>query len=357
MPEQKFIEPRLAQSSDGQSNARTSFRRPDFERLTPYPVLSPVCRDLGWQIFGKLGVPQLSPSVEHQLAGVKIIEHHLGPCAGRRRAGTDSERFFVVLHIIAGGEWVYGPRGAHRLEAGDIATWHTSQEVAFEVDSSVRTISYFFPETDAPAALCPPPELCDNSLLRNSALGAMVSGLFGGLSKQLYAMPSRYHALAMAVARDFATRAILVESAGNENVLNGALFDRVISYIEQHFGDPELSPTRLASVHGISLRYLHLLFAQRGHAVSGWIRERRLEYCCQVLANAHPSLSVSEIAFRAGFKDSSHFSRAFRQRFGISPTEHRRKSQHPAASASPDRSALFLSATGPSAERGPAAVR
>lgn len=329
MPEQKFIEPNSAQSSAGPSGAPRWFRHPDFEGWTPYPVLSQVCRDLGWEIYGKLGVPQLSPSVEHQLAGVKVIEHHLGPCAGRRRVGTDSKRYFVVVHIVAGGEWVYGPHGAHRLEAGDIATWHTSQEVAFEVETSVRKISYFFGEAEAAGPLYPPPELCDTSLLRDSALGAMVSGLFGGLSKQLYAMPARYHALAMAVARDFAARAIVVESAATENVQHSALFERVMLYIERHFDDAELTPTRLASVHGISLRYLHLLFAQHGQAVSGSIRERRLEYCCQVLANAHSSLSVSEIAFRAGFKDSSHFSRAFRQRFGVSPTEHRRKSQRP----------------------------
>lgn len=329
MPAQKLVEASAPQSIFRPSSTATSIKHPDFEKLTQHPVLSRICRELGWQVFGNQNVPQLSPIVERQLAGVKVIEHHLGPSAGRRLVGTASNGFFVVVHVIEGSEWVYGPRGAHRLRAGDIATWHTSQEVAFEVESSVHKISYIFSETDSRSPLCPPPELCDNSVPRESALGAMMSGLFGGLSTQLDAMPPRYHALAMAAARDFATRAILVEAAGTENVLNNAAFERVIRYIDRHFDQPTLTPTRLASVHGISLRYLHLLFAQRGHTVSSWIRERRLEYCCQVLANAHPSLGVSEIAFRAGFKDSSHFSRAFRQRFGVSPTEHRRKSQAP----------------------------
>ena len=335
MRAQNLAKAKAAESTPDPSSARASFIRPDFDKLTPHPVVSRLSRELGWQVFGKPNVPQLSPTIERELAGVKVLEHHLGPCAGRRLCGTNSGEFFVVVHVIAGSEWGYGPRGAHRLCAGDIATWHSSQEVGFEVDSSVRKIAYVFPEEDSRSPLCPAPKVCDNSVLRGSALGAMVSGLFEGLSTQLDAMPARYHASAMAVAREFVSRVILVETAGSENALNGALVDRVIQYIDRHLAEPKLSPNRLAAVHGISLRYLHLLFARRGHTVSGWIRERRLEYCCQVLANAHPSLSVSEVAFRAGFKDSSHFSRAFRQRFGVSPSEHRRASRPPSLSSGP----------------------
>lgn len=338
MRTQNSADAKAVESTPDPSGARSVFARPDFDKLTRHPVISPLSRELGWQVFARRNAPQLTPTIERNLAGVKILEHHLGPCAGRRSVGANSDEFFVVVHVIAGSEWGYGPRGAHRLRAGDIATWHSSQEVGFEVDSSVRKISYVFPQGELRGPLCPSPKVCDNSVLQGSALGAMVSGLFEGLSKQLDAMPARYHASAMAVAREFVSRVILVETASAENVLNGALVDRVIQYIDMHWDEPKLSPKQLAGVHGISLRYLHLLFARRGHTVSGWIRERRLEYCRQILANAHPSLSVSEVAFRAGFKDTSHFSRAFRQRFGVSPSEHRRASQHPPAESHPSPS-------------------
>jgi AraC-like DNA-binding protein len=45
-------------------------------------------------------------------------------------------------------------------------------------------------------------------------------------------------------------------------------------------------------------------------------------------------LSISQICFRWGFNDSAHFSRAFRNQFGLSPREHRRAAADSAAAAS-----------------------
>src|SRR4051812_34701832 len=133
-----------AKTTPAASSARASFERPRFEAMTPHAVVSPISRELGWQVFGKANVPQLSPTIERELAGVKILEYHLGACAGRRLVTANTNGFFVVVHIIAGDEWRYGPRGAHRLCAGDIATWHSSQEVGFKVESSVHKIAYVF---------------------------------------------------------------------------------------------------------------------------------------------------------------------------------------------------------------------
>lgn len=48
-----------------------------------------------------------------------------------------------------------------------------------------------------------------------------------------------------------------------------------------------------------------------------WLRERRLERARALLGSG--SLQVSEVAFQCGFDNLSHFSRAFKERFGISP--------------------------------------
>jgi len=56
------------------------------------------------------------------------------------------------------------------------------------------------------------------------------------------------------------------------------------------------------------------------------LRERRLQRTSAELSNpdeAHHS--ISEIAYRNGFSDSAHFSRAFRHRFGLSPREFRQQ--------------------------------
>lgn len=48
-----------------------------------------------------------------------------------------------------------------------------------------------------------------------------------------------------------------------------------------------------------------------------WLMEKRLNHALQLLTNK--GKTVGETAFECGFESTSHFSRAFRQRFGTSP--------------------------------------
>jgi AraC-like DNA-binding protein len=291
--------------------------------MAPQPVISMRARDVGWQLFGEGGSPALTPTIERRLAGVLVLEHHLRRCVGRRLGDSKSAPFLAAVYIIEGSAWGYGPRGAHLLRAGDIATWHSSQEVSFQVDDMVRKVVFFFDvESLGPLAL--DPVLCDDSMPRSSPLGAPLSGMFGELWRGLDELPSDYHAAAMSMAKDAISRALRATSRLREHRSGLTLFDRVVNYIEHAFDDPELSPVSVAAALRISVRYLHLLFAQRGHTTAGWIRERRLTYCREALANGDSGLSVTDVALQAGFTDPSHFSRVFRHRFGMAPNQYRR---------------------------------
>ncbi len=104
-----------------------------------------------------------------------------------------------------------------------------------------------------------------------------------------------------------------------------ALAMRIRAFIEQHLGDPWLSPSSIAEAHHISLRYLQRIFQQDDQTVTGWIRRRRLERCRRDLAD--PLLTaqpVHAVAAMWGFSHPQHFSRAFRADFGMSPQEYRR---------------------------------
>jgi AraC family transcriptional activator of tynA and feaB len=101
-----------------------------------------------------------------------------------------------------------------------------------------------------------------------------------------------------------------------------ALFRRILEFMEANFNDCELTPEKIATANGISMRYVHSLFQQAGMTVSKWIWERRLKATREDLLD--PSMThmrVSEIAYRRGFNDPAHFSRAFKARFDISPSK------------------------------------
>ena len=73
----------------------------------------------------------------------------------------------------------------------------------------------------------------------------------------------------------------------------------------------------LARLLDVSLRTLQRYFrAKYNCTVSDWLRELRLESARQRLPF---SGSVKEVAFDLGYKQPSHFTRDFKQRYGVSP--------------------------------------
>ena len=103
-------------------------------------------------------------------------------------------------------------------------------------------------------------------------------------------------------------------------------YSRVVAYIEARLQE-ELSPERIARDVGVSVRSLYRLFEERQQTLGAYIREIRLQRCAEQLRAASCSdESLTCIAYRWGFKDSAHFSRSVRARFGLSPREYRKAS-------------------------------
>jgi AraC-like DNA-binding protein len=99
---------------------------------------------------------------------------------------------------------------------------------------------------------------------------------------------------------------------------------RLLEHIEANLRDPELTPATIARMGHVSTRYLHLLFKQQGESVRRYVQRRRLEECARVLRDRlRDSKSVTEIACEQGFNSTAQFCRAFRERYGVTPTEYR----------------------------------
>ena len=92
--------------------------------------------------------------------------------------------------------------------------------------------------------------------------------------------------------------------------------------MESHPGEP-LSRTDTARRIGLSTRQLDRLFAEKlGASFAGHYRGVRLERARDLLRQS--SVPITEIALGCGFSSGSHFSRAYRQAFGITPAMERR---------------------------------
>ncbi|MBS7544079.1 helix-turn-helix domain-containing protein [Ancylobacter oerskovii] len=103
-----------------------------------------------------------------------------------------------------------------------------------------------------------------------------------------------------------------------------ATLDRVKSFVDAHMADPRLTPGYVAERMRFSSRYLAKLFEIEGTSLGRYIWDQRLDRAASDLVRGDGlARSVSTVAFSYGFKDPSHFSRAFRQRFHQSPSQYR----------------------------------
>lgn len=93
---------------------------------------------------------------------------------------------------------------------------------------------------------------------------------------------------------------------------------------ESNISDPELNVEKLSSLLGIDRITLFRKMKQLSDFTpSNYIRETRLIHAREILSN-HPMLSVSEVAYNAGFSNPKYFTQLFRERFGCTPTEFRK---------------------------------
>jgi transcriptional regulator GlxA family with amidase domain len=109
---------------------------------------------------------------------------------------------------------------------------------------------------------------------------------------------------------------------------------QILAFIEANLHLENLSLNHVAARFNISARTIQNLFSKKAgdESLPLYIRKRRLERCHEELSNAMIcDQSITEIAFRWGFRSSSHFSRCFHSHFGSSPRTIRKTHQSPRA--------------------------
>jgi AraC-like DNA-binding protein len=128
-----------------------------------------------------------------------------------------------------------------------------------------------------------------------------------------------------------------------------ALMRQAAQKIEQRLGSGDLSVAELCRTLGVSRRRLFTAFRSEG-GVQTYITAQRLKRARTALAEIERAEPVGAIAHRLGFSDASHLSRAFRDRYGMSPSDYRRlvatQSDEPDPEASGGQPETDLPATG-----------
>ena len=95
----------------------------------------------------------------------------------------------------------------------------------------------------------------------------------------------------------------------------------VMRYIREHINEP-LDRQTLAAVAGFSVPHFHRVFrAHVGESAASYVRRLRLERAGRKLRMG--AIDITEVALAAGYDSHAAFSKAFKQQFGLSPSEFR----------------------------------
>jgi AraC-like DNA-binding protein len=92
--------------------------------------------------------------------------------------------------------------------------------------------------------------------------------------------------------------------------------------IARRIGESQISVAQIAAEMNISANHLNRIFKTDGVSVMRYLWLLRLEHAARLLTDtSEQRLQVQQIAYQCGFTSTAHFSRTFRQRYGVSPRD------------------------------------
>ena len=243
--------------------------------------------------------------------------------ATRTAAHIDSDD--IVLTINLSGGRVVRQRGREAaIGTGEAVLTSSADPIAVAIHSTSRIIALRVPLD----MLRPSVSDLDACLVRTipsgtEALRLLVS--YGGVVEDTnaLAMPelrgllvAHFHdlvAMSIGATRDAA------EIARGRGV-RAARLRAIKAYILENLSRGDLSID--ASRHGISARYVRMLFDGEGATYSDFVLDNRLARAHRMLRDPrYIGHTISAMAFECGFGDLSYFNRAFRRRYNATPTD------------------------------------
>lgn len=236
------------------------------------------------------------------------------------------ERYFKLnLQLEGTGLLIQDNREAV-LQPGDLAIYDTNRPYTLTFEEQARIMVVMFP---CDALSLPTDYVGQLAAVRMGATG--LSGIVGQfirqLSENLDVLNGPSGSRLATNALDLVSTMLHAEMDMTPDRMKpqALLAVSVREYIDANLSDPLLSPASIAAAHFISTRHLHNVFHESGTTVASFIRSQRLDGARRDLRDPlHAGKSVGTVAARWGFLDAAHFSRTFRDAFGVPPSDWRR---------------------------------
>ena len=260
-----------------------------------------------------------------RFGGLALVDCASLPWLGRhgKSAGGDAKEPIMGFQLVRKGVELVRESGREvTLTAGDIVLWDGWQPTEVEVVEPFLKRTLIFPR-ERVLAVCPRlAEVDALPPLGRSGPARLLARYLDALALELPTLDEAGGAAAADAALELLRGAVEPSVPTTRAAKREALRTEVRRYVRARLQDPTLCPETIAKAHAISVRALHALFEDSGESVAALVRRERLRRCLEDLERPSGG-SVTEIAFRWGFRDAAHFSRVFKCQFGATPSDAR----------------------------------
>ncbi|MCX5494354.1 helix-turn-helix domain-containing protein [Kaistia dalseonensis] len=250
-----------------------------------------------------------------------IVSTSLEVTRSEREIRGQDDRWFEATIQVEG-------EGAFSQDGRDVVTgprsmvlYDSRKPYAMRFDGPYRQLSLKVPRAALRERLPNADALVARHVPASGIPGRFIYDLAAGLCDAPEALPEPIASRLEAHLLDLLATALLgadAPAAASPGRLSQ--LERVKRYILAHLDDPDLDPREIAGANRISLRSLYELFETEDMQVARFIQAQRLDRIRRDLADPlKRALPISTIALDRGFKDISHFSRAFRRQYGMGP--------------------------------------
>jgi AraC-like DNA-binding protein len=259
---------------------------------------------------------------------VRVSRVQAGPqvvTRSKRLIARDGKRF-LILSLQHQGSAIKRQDGREALiKSRQFSISDTSRPFSYEQQSRFCFTSFRFPREELRVRDEDLQALTATAFSSDAGSAAVVGTYFARMAREAAGLDPAVGRHIAATAIDLL--ALMIDErcgrfSSHAPELAAATLVRVKDHIMRNLSDPDLSPSKIAAAHFMSVRYLHKLFELEGVTVGNWTRMQRLERCrIDILRNAAVGAGIAVVARRWGFVNPSHFSRVFRAAYGMTPRE------------------------------------
>ncbi|MDI6022987.1 helix-turn-helix domain-containing protein [Leucobacter sp. UT-8R-CII-1-4] len=259
--------------------------------------------------------------------GVVFTEVRAKPQLVRRTEETiesGGSGYYKVSLLLSGSGILIQDGREIIMNPGDMSFYDTSRPYSLLFNETFRNLIMMFPKDRLEFPTILTDSLTAVSLGEQHHLAKVIAPFIAQASPQLPMLPSLARTKLAHTSLDLINTMLsaILDVENSPRSPHEVLLQKIYGHINTNLGSPTLSPGSIAAAHYISVRHLHALFAEHDTTVSTVIKQRRLEHARADLTDpAFSTKTVAAIAARWGFVDAAHFSRVFKQHYGVSPSE------------------------------------